>query len=96
MAESTMLTKCKKALRINASITEYDEEITGLIASAERDIEVTGVTVDEDPIYTDAVICYVKANFGFNNPDRDDFMKRYTDMLKKMALIAEYIGNGGE
>lgn len=75
-----MLEKVKLALRIVG--TEFDSELTDLIAAAEADLAVAGVTnvVETDPLIRTAVITYVKARFG--EPDEYDRLKTSYDEQK--------------
>lgn len=75
-----MLDKVKLALRIVG--TEFDSELTDLIAAAEADLAVAGVTnvVETDPLIRTAVITYVKARFG--EPDEYDRLKASYDEQK--------------
>ena len=75
-----MLEKVKLALRIVG--TEFDSELTDLIAAAEADLAVAGVTnvVEPDPLIRTAVITYVKARFG--EPDEYDRLKASYDEQK--------------
>lgn len=86
--EMTLLDKCKLALRI--SVNDYDDEVRGLINSAKRDMSVTGIVDTDDAMYTDAIICFVKANFGFDNPDREGLLERYNRLLNKMSMLDVY------
>ena len=75
-----MLEKVKLALRIVG--TEFDSELTDLIAAAEADLAVAGVTnvVETDPLIRTVVITYVKARFG--EPDEYDRLKASYDEQK--------------
>ena len=75
-----MLEKVKLALRIVG--TEFDSELADLIAAAEADLAVAGVTnvVETDPLIRTAVITYVKARFG--EPDEYDRLKASYDEQK--------------
>lgn len=75
-----MLEKVKLALRIVG--TEFDSELTDLIAAAEADLAVAGVTnvVETDPLIRTAVITYVKARFG--EPDEYGRLKASYDEQK--------------
>lgn len=88
-----MLDNIKILLRI--SNNALNSEITDLIAAARHDLKLSGVLAskadsDTDPLIKRAVSIYVKANFGFDNPDSEKLTKSY-DMLKThLALSAEY------
>lgn len=82
----------KTSLRI--SNIAYNNEITDLINAAIADLKLSGITaesaVDTDPLIKRAITTYVKANFGWNNPDADRLQKSY-DMIKAhITLSADY------
>ena len=89
-----LLDDCKLALRISSNA--YDSEINDLIAAAKLDIKETGIVIDESSdnkgLWKIAVLTYVKANFGFNNPDAEALRDSYQWTLKKMALLASHRG----
>ena len=88
-----ILDDIKIALRI--SNTAYDSEINDLVAAARADLRLSGileskVNDDTDPLIKRAITVYVKAHFGWNNPDAERLQQSY-DMLKcHLALSQEY------
>jgi len=94
MPEAQILLDCKAALRISATTTAFNTEITDLIATAIADLKLSGVTaesaIDTDTLIKRAIVTYVKANFGWNNPDTEKLQKSY-DMLKQhLTLSTDY------
>lgn len=85
-----MLTSIKTSLRI--SNTAYDSEIQDLIDAAKADLSLSGVTkLDEtDPLIKRSVTTYVKANFGWNNPDSEKLQNSYNMLKGHLTLSAEY------
>lgn len=85
-----MLEEIKKYLRI--SNTAYDAEITDLINAAKADLRLSGViNIDEtDALIKRAVSTYVKANFGWNNPDVDKLQNSYNLLKGHLTFSAEY------
>lgn len=81
-----MLDKVKQALRITSNT--FDTELTGLIASAQLDLGIAGVTLPTtlDDICTTAVITYCKMNFG--NPENYDRLKKSYDEQKAQLSMA--------
>ena len=80
----------KISLRITN--TAYNTEITDLINACKDDLTLSGVktTDDTDDLIKRCINLYVKANFGWDNPDAERLMKSY-DMLKShLALSADY------
>ena len=87
-----LLDDVKKALRISTTTTGFDGEVQDLIDAAKIDLSLSGVlAVDEtDQLIKRAITTYVKAFFGYDNPDADRFAKSY-DMLKQhLSLAADY------
>ncbi|HFK2719152.1 TPA: hypothetical protein ACG1DY_005001, partial [Escherichia coli] len=72
-----------------------DEEVIDLIEAARQDLILSGVSSekaedDSDPLIKRAVTTYVKANFGFDNPDAKRLQESY-DMLKNhLSLAGDY------
>ena len=87
-----MLSACRSALRITS--TDYDDEISTLIAASKADLVRGGVTgagaVDTDPLVRTAVICYVKGMFGMDNDEADRYMSAYQSMLSALKCSSGY------
>ena len=88
-----ILDDVKAALRIAATTTAFNTELTDLIAAAQADLALGGVVITDitDALYKRAVITYCKAYFGYDNPDADRLVRAY-DMLKThLALSLDYM-----
>ena len=86
-----MLTAVKLALRLVTNA--YDAEITRLINAACADLGVVGVTATsstDDPILVQAIITYVRLNFG--TPDDYDRLKRSYDEQKAQLITCTGYG----
>jgi uncharacterized phage protein (predicted DNA packaging) len=88
-----MLDDVKTALRI--SNAAFDSEITDLISAARSDLILSGILAnkandDTDPLIKRAIIVYVKANFGWNNPDAERLQQSYNMLKIHLALSQEY------
>ena len=87
-----MLSSCKKALRISSSNITFDDEIQDLIIAAKKDLNVTGIVVeDKDPLIKQAIIMYCKANFGLDNKDSEKYKNTYELLKNRLSLCGEYI-----
>lgn len=89
-----LLSDAHVALRISDSVTTYDTEINGLIAAAQSDLTAAGVdsaqaTAATDPLIKQAILTYVKARFGSDNPDSEKLEAVYAGFLNRLSLIAE-------
>jgi len=88
-----LLDDIKLTLRI--SNTAFDGEINDLISAAQSDLKLSGVLEskvndDTDPLIKRAIIVYVKANFGWNNPDAERLQHSYNMLKIHLALSQEY------
>ncbi len=90
-----MLDDLKLMLRI--SIDTYDDEISGLVEAAEADLALAGIAGEKiegkDALIKRAIGIYVKANFGWNNPDSAKLQESYEMLRSHLALSAEYRGD---
>ena len=81
-----MLELVKLALRITTDA--FDTELNLLIAAAQTDLGIAGVTLpaELDPICQKAIITYCKMNFG--EPDEYDRLKASYDEQKAQLSMA--------
>ena len=90
----TFLADVKKVLRISSSA--FDTEINNLISAAEEDLKIFSIVpekvVDTDPLVRNAIITYVKAQFGWDNPDAEKLMTSYESQKSALALVRKYNG----
>ena len=88
-----LLDDVKQALRI--TVPDFDGEVGDLILAAKADLELAGVSVtkivDVDPLIKRAVVTYVKAYFGYDNPDAERFAKSYEMLKTHLTLAGDYI-----
>ena len=91
----TLLDMVKTALRVRNDVFD-DTEIVPLIQAAKKDMQVAGVTRvrDDDPLIARAVIAYVKAHFGYDNPEAERFERIYETLKGKLTQISAYAGKG--
>ncbi|MBD0381289.1 head-tail connector protein [Paenibacillus sedimenti] len=90
-----LLNDIKRVLRISEANTAFDTEITDLIEAARHDLFLSGVlsskvNSDTDPLIKRAVSVYVKANFGYDNPDADRLRMSYESLKAHLTLSQEY------
>ncbi len=91
----TLLNELKKRLRISQSITAYDSEIEELAEECQADLALSGVLAERaedttDPLIARAIRTYVKANFGYDNPDAEKLQKSYESLKDHLSLSVEY------
>ena len=84
-----MLDRVKIALRITSNT--FDDELNGLIASAQLDLGIAGVVLpaELDEVCKTAIITYCKMNFG--NPDNYDRLKcAYDEQKAQLSRATGY------
>ena len=91
-----MLQKVKTALRVSG--TAFDGEATDLIAAAKADLAGAGVTVNDiDPLHQQAIICFCKARYGYEDPQQADrFWDAYEAHKIHLAIRAGVSGTVDE
>ena len=85
-----MLDSIKLSLRIRN--TAFDSEILDLIDAANKDLNIAGVLLkdDYDPLIKRAITLYVKANFGWDNPDAERLQQSYLMLKQHLSLSGDY------
>ena len=87
-----ILSAVRSSLRITA--TDYDDEISTLIAAAKADLRRGGVLQsqvdDTDPMIRVAIICYVKSAFGLDNAEASRYAVAYQSMLSALKCSSDY------
>ena len=84
-----MLSKVKHALRITTNA--FDSELIDLIAAAQLDLGIAGVTLPEtiDEMVTRAIITYCKMSFGLPE-DYDKLKKSYDEQKAQLVTATGY------
>ena len=84
-----MLSKVKLALRITTNA--FDSELIDLIAAAQLDLGIAGVTLPEtiDEMVTRAIITYCKMSFGLPE-DYDKLKKSYDEQKAQLVTATGY------
>lgn len=87
-----MLDLVKKALRVTTSY--FDDELSQLIGAALIDLGFGGaspdvLSEDYDPLVNQAVITYIKMNFGLPE-DYDKLKKSYDEQKAQMGMATGY------
>jgi uncharacterized phage protein (predicted DNA packaging) len=88
-----MLDDVKLSLRV--SHTSLDNEISDLMAAARQDLILSGVlpakaNSTSDALVKRAVTTYVKAHFGYDNPDYDRLVMAYEKLKAHLTLSGDY------
>lgn len=87
------ITDAKKYIRVTS--TTFDAEIADLVEAAKADLLLGGVDADkvnneDDPLVKRAVMTYIKAGFGIDNPDADKYAESYKMQKTSMMLSGDY------
>ena len=85
-----ILDDVKLSLRITS--TAYNTEINDLISACKADLTLSGIntTDDTDTLIKRCIMSYVKAHFGYNNPDSDRLKEAYDSLKRHLALTESY------
>jgi len=90
----TLIDDIKLTLRISSATTEFDVEINDLVDAVKAELGLAGVLdnaiIDTDTLIKRAIITYVKANFGWNNPDMEKLQKAYEYLRNHLTLSSDY------
>ncbi len=82
-------------LRLRGSSRKLDEEITDLINAARDDLVLGGVLSvkvqdENDPLIKQALVTYLKAEFGLDNPDAEEYRAAYESLKKRLMNSEKY------
>ena len=88
-----VLTECRAALGVTDDY--FDNQISLNIAAARRKMCIGGVSEaksndDEDPLVLVAIITYVKAVTGNDNPYAERFLESFESLVTQMKLTDCY------
>ena len=90
-----LLYAARLAVRANRT-SVFDNEIKDLISAARAELTEIGILPskvydDEDPLTKRAIILYVKAEFGLDNPDAQRYRESFDLLKRHLALASDYI-----
>jgi hypothetical protein len=91
--------KVKIAVRLTINDDDLNNELDDLIAAAREDLRVNGIVSEAfenrvPAMYRQAVILYVKANWGYDNPDAPRFQDTYHNLVANMSVHSQYDDEG--
>ncbi len=80
---------------VRTNHTHHDGEIIDLIEAARADLLLGGISAskvesENDALIKRAILLYVKANFGLDNPDSEKYANSYETLKKHLQLSDEY------
>lgn len=90
---SSLIYAARRYVRV--SHTQYDAELTDLIGAARADLLLGGIVAskvndENDALIKRAIMCYVKAEFGLDNPDAEKYRNSYEMLKRHLMLSSEY------
>ena len=70
--------------------TAFDEEVADLIEAAKCDLMGVGVVVDDsNPLHIQAIICFCKSRYGYEDPQQADrFWAAYEAHKIHLSIVA--------
>ena len=82
-------------MRITTAKTKLDDEIRDLILAARADLVRVGVSKkkaqdEKDPLIKRAISAYVKAEFGLDNKDAEDYRASYQMQRDELSISSDY------
>lgn len=94
------LKKIRVAARADEGDDDLDEEIKTLILAAREELHTAGIAENKckdeaDPQILRAVIVFVKAERGLENPDREKYLQSFETIKLRLAVAADYADGGG-
>lgn len=92
MTNQELIALAKETLGIVATATAKDNSLGMIINAGISDMKRAGVDVDvSNPLVQNALMTYVKANFGISNPqDKERFLEAYQLFLAELSLSEGY------
>lgn len=92
MTNQELILLAKETLGIVATATAKDNSLEMIINAGINDMTRAGVDVDvSNPLVQNALMAYVKANFGISNPqDKERFLEAYQLYLAELSLSEGY------
>ena len=87
----TLLEHAKAAARVSHAALD-EAEIMPLIDAAKKELAITGIVKldEDDPLIIRAVTAYVKAHFGYDNPEAEKFERTFCSLRNTMSQLSEY------
>lgn len=89
--------KAKVAVRSTFVDEELDIELNDLILAARDDLRMFGLvenaqasSSDDASLIVQAILLYVKANWGYDNPDAQRFGELYQQLKDKLSVSTQY------
>lgn len=83
----SLLEKAKRAVRAE-STDKHDDDLRDMIEAAKLDLGIAGVIPQGDMLIEQAILTYCRLNFGREDPDVYDRLKRSYDEQKGQLQTA--------
>jgi hypothetical protein len=99
-----LIDELKVVLRVSNRNFAFDNgEIEPLIEAARHELKLSGIASDKlklevkptllediDPLIKRAITIYVKANFGWDNPDSEKLMSSFETLKSHLSMSGDY------
>jgi hypothetical protein len=87
-----LTSKVKTSVRATTTDQGLNDEIVDLIKTALTELARVGIKkLDQtDPLIISACNAYVKANFGYDNPDAARFQSVFDNIQASLSMTGEY------
>ncbi len=90
MEQTEYITKTKAALRVSTTDPDIDAEVTDLVDEAFEELRRSVHFVDrDDPLILQAVKCYAKAHYGYDE-EADKWLERFETIKSKLGTMGPY------
>ena len=95
MVTLAFLSELRQRMRIEGS--EFDSELKALIEAARAELRRAGirrscVNEEQDALITEAIVTYVKAEFGLTEAkERQGYSDAFESKCRKLALSSDYL-----
>ena len=93
MISKSFINILRQRLRISNELS--DSELNDLAEAAKTELKIAGVSDDKvndegDQLIRTAIVSYVKANYGFDSPEADQYRVVFENMKKRLTLSSVY------
>jgi lipopolysaccharide/colanic/teichoic acid biosynthesis glycosyltransferase len=94
MVTLAFLSGVRKRLRVEGN--EFDPELKSLIEAARGELRLIGirssrVNDEQDELITEAIVTYVKAEFGLDVKEQSNYREAFKMKCGKLAMSTEYL-----
>lgn len=90
MEKSELITRVKHALRVSTTDPDINAEVADIVDEALEELRRSTHPIDpDDPLILQAVKCYAKAHYGYDE-DGDKWLTRFEQIKSKIGTYGPY------